>query len=89
MKIKMKEEQFASRKQPRSQTTEENEAKKKNSLLWGRGFKMATQAIPPTPVATVGPDSRAWEFSGNLDGFKTRRQVLVTKSADGSFVMVT
>jgi hypothetical protein len=32
----------------------EEQDKKKNYLLWGRGPKLATQAIPPTPVATIG-----------------------------------
>ncbi len=48
---------------------------------------MATQAIPPHPSGDCW--SRACEFSGNLDGFKTSRRVLVTKSEGGSFGMVT
>jgi hypothetical protein len=36
----------------------ENEAKRKNSLTWGGGYKMATKAIlPPSQVADSGPES--------------------------------
>jgi hypothetical protein len=39
----------ASRKHPRCQVTKENEAKKKNSMMWGGWYKMDTQAIFPPP----------------------------------------
>jgi hypothetical protein len=49
---------------------------------------MATQAIPPpTPVVTFGPEPASFQEICRV--LKTRRRVLVTKSAGGSLGMVT
>jgi hypothetical protein len=37
------------KKTPQIDISKENEAKKKNSLMWGVGLKMATQDIFPPP----------------------------------------
>jgi hypothetical protein len=52
-----------------------------NSLLWGGGVNMVTQAILPPPEPA--------SFQEIWWVFKTRRRVLVTKSTGGKYRAVT
>ncbi len=87
MKIKkkdcIKKDILHQKNNPDDQQLRRMRQKEESLAVWGgRGFKMATQAIlPPTPVAALGLEPASFQEIWRI--LKTRRRVLVTKSAGG------